>query len=328
MPHSAHLASSPCVYIDASRPINSLEQDVRRSLLNTPRSLPPKYFYDETGSLLFDRICDTPEYYPTRTEAALLDRHADEILDLARPQHILEFGSGTSRKTHFLMQACEQLDIQCEYLPFDVCEEMLHQVRDEFRQRYDWLDVMPLVGDYTAGLQHLYRPQGSCLYVFLGSSIGNFSELEAQRFVNEVAECMQPGDSLLLGVDRVKDEQVLHAAYNDAQGVTGQFNLNLLQVLNRELKGDFDVDCFSHQAVYNSDRRRIEMYLISEQAQTVQLDALEEQLHLQAQESILTEVSHKYTRDGAEALLTQAGLHILRHIQPSNAYFSLILASR
>jgi L-histidine N-alpha-methyltransferase len=216
--------------------------------------------------------------------------------------------------------------MDCEYLPFDVCEEMLLEVRDEFSEQYDWLDVLPLVGDYTAGLDHLYRPKGTCMYVFLGSSIGNFNDLEARAFIAEVAGCMKPGDSLLLGVDRVKDDQVLQAAYNDVQGVTEQFNLNVLEVLNRQLQADFAIQNFRHRALYNAERCRIEMYLVSQQAQTVQLDAMAETLQLSKHESILTEVSHKYTRQGAEDLLTRAGLHILDHIQPPNAYFSLILA--
>ena len=137
---------------------------------------------------------------------------------------------------------------------------------------------------------------------------------------------MKPGDCLLLGVDRVKDEDVLHAAYNDAQGITEQFNLNVLQVLNRQLQGDFDQQKFRHRAIYNADDRRIEMYLVSEQQQTVRLHGIDEKLHLQKHEAILTEVSHKYTQQGAEDLLTRSGLHILQHIQPPNAYFSLILA--
>jgi L-histidine N-alpha-methyltransferase len=291
-----------------------------------PRSLPPKYFYDEIGSRLFDRICDTPEYYPTRTESSLLENHAEEIIDQARPGHILEFGSGSSRKTHYLLQACERLGMACQYLPFDVCEEMLQQVRQTLGEQYGWLDVCPLVGDFTAGLDHLYRPQGSCLYVFLGGSIGNFSLHEARNFVAEVVGNMKPGDTLLLGVDRVKDEDVLHAAYNDAQGITGQFNLNVLNVLNRKLQGDFSLEKFGHRALYNSDDSRIEMYLVSEQQQTVNLQAMDERLQLSEGEAILTEISHKYTRQDAERLLTDSGLHILRHIQPANAYFSLIFA--
>ena len=128
-----------CLYIECSRLVNSLEQDVQQGLLNQPRSLPPKYFYDETGSRLFDSICDTPEYYPTRTEAKLLEQSAVELINRANPDHILEFGSGTSRKTRYLLNACEQLGIECEYLPFDVCEEMLHQVNTEFSKEYRWL---------------------------------------------------------------------------------------------------------------------------------------------------------------------------------------------
>lgn len=326
MPLLADNNQESCIYIAASRQVNSLEDDVRQGLLSRPRNLPPKYFYDETGSRLFDRICDTPEYYPTRTEAGLLKRYAADIIDTTMPDHILEFGSGTSRKTRHLLQACEKLGSGFEYLPFDVCEEMLQQVRAEFSDCYEWLNVLPLVGDYTAGLDHLYRPEGCCLYVFLGSSIGNFSQQEAHEFVAEVVDCMKPGDFLLLGVDRVKDEQVLHAAYNDAEGITGQFNLNVLNVLNRKLKGNFSVDRFRHRALYNSEDSRIEMYLVSEHEQTVTLQALDEHMQLSKHEAILTEVSHKYTRQGAEHLLTAAGLHILRHIQPENGYFSLILA--
>ncbi len=315
-----------CIYIPQSRKSNSLQQDVMQGLMTPPRSLPAKYFYDERGSLLFDQICQTEEYYPTRVEAELLNRYAMELIAIAEPQHILEFGSGTSRKTHHLIQACERKGIDCEYLPFDVCEEMLCKVRNEFRQRYGWLDVKPLVGDYTAGLDRLHRPDGTCLYVFLGSSIGNFSKQDAADFVNEVSHCMYSGDTLLLGIDRVKDEEILHRAYNDNAGVTSQFNLNVLNVLNSELQADFDLQKFEHSALYNSDQQRIEMYLVSRQGQDVNLDLMGETLSFERGEKILTEVSHKYTHQQAESLLTDAGLHILRHIEPENAWFSLLLA--
>jgi len=317
-----------CIYIAQSKVSNTLEQDVQQGMLNNPRSIPPKYFYDERGSLLFDQICETDEYYPTRTEAALLDRYALELVGVARPEHIIEFGSGTSRKTHHLLQACEQQGISCEYFPFDVCEEMLHQVRNDFMRHYQWLDVKPLVGDYTAGLENLHRPNGTCLYVFLGSSIGNFNVDEAKEFIAEVSECMCPGDTLLLGVDRVKEEHVLHEAYNDKQGITGEFNLNLLNVLNNRLNADFDPSTFKHKAVYNSDQQRVEMYLISQKGQKVNLNGLGESIKLDDGEEILTEVSHKYTHKQAETLLTDAGLHILRHIEPENAWFSVVLASK
>ena len=317
-----------CIYVTQSKLSNSLEQDVIQGLLEAPRCMPPKYFYDERGSILFDRICGTKEYYPTRTESSLLGCYAAELISQTQPEYILEFGSGTSHKTHHLLQACEQQNINCEYLPFDVCEEMLHQVREEFTSQYQWLDVRPLVGDYTAGLENLHRPDGACLYVFLGSSIGNFSASEARDFVQEVSDCMRPGDSFLLGVDRVKEEHILHKAYNDTQGLTGEFNLNLLNVLNQRLDANFDLQKFQHKAVYNAQQQRVEMYLISKQGQQIELDGIGETIDLSAGEEILTEVSHKYTYNQAEALLTDAGLHILRHIEPENAWFSLVLAAK
>lgn len=317
-----------CIYIAHSRQSNSLAQDVIQGLMAAPRSLPAKYFYDERGSILFDKICQTDEYYPTRVEAALLDRYALELIEIAQPEHILEFGSGTSRKTHHLIQACESNGLNCEYLPFDVCEEMLHQVRKEFTRQYHWLDVQPLVGDYTAGLEYLHRPDGSCMYVFLGSSIGNFSQAEAAEFVQEVAGCMRSGDSFLLGVDRVKDPGVLHRAYNDSEGVTSEFNLNVLNVLNEELDANFDVSGFRHNAIYNCDEQRIEMYLVSQQKQLIELESLGEVLKLEHGEKILTEVSHKYNYQQAERLLTDAGLRIVRHVEPENAWFSLVLGTR
>lgn len=315
-----------CIYVPQSRTVNNLIEDVYENLLSRPRSLPPKYFYDETGSLLFDQICNTDEYYPTRVEAGLLEKYACEFIVQANPDHILEFGSGTSRKTHHLIQACEQQKIECEYLPFDVCIEMLQQVHNEFNQQYDWLDVLPLVGDYTAGLKHLHRPDGSCMYVFLGSSIGNFDKGDARRFIEEVRHCMKPGDTLLIGVDRVKDEQVLHAAYNDAQGITEQFNLNVLSVLNEQLDGDFDAGSFRHQAIYNDNDQRIEMYLVAEKEQRVRLHSMNEELNFQKEEKILTEISQKYTHQGIEDLLTGAGLSIMKHTESNNQWFSLVLA--
>jgi len=324
----SEVAKSNCVYVTQSKASNTLEQDVQQCLLKLPRSMPPKYFYDERGSLLFDQICQTTEYYPTRTESKLLDQFALELIALAHPDHILEFGSGTSRKTHHLLRACEQQKVNCEYFPFDVCEEMLHQVRDELEKQYRWLDVKPLVGDYTAGLENLHRPNGTCLYMFLGSSIGNFDVDEARKFISEIYDCMYSGDTLLIGVDRVKEEQLLHQAYNDKQGITGEFNLNLLNVLNEKLDANFDLQKFRHKALYNSEKQRVEMYLVSQQGQEVELNNLQQSIELSAGEAILTEISHKYTHQQAEALLTDAGLHILKHVEPDNAWFSLVLASK
>ena len=317
-----------CVYIECSRAVNSFEQDVKQGLLSSPRSFPPKYFYDETGSRLFDSICDTPEYYPTRTESKLLEQVALELIDRANPNHILEFGSGTSRKTRYLLNACEKLGIECDYLPFDVCEEVLHQVNDEFSKDYSWLDVLPLVGDYTAGLDKLYQPAGDCLYVFLGSSIGNFELADAERFIAEVSSCMRKGDTLLIGVDRIKDDEILQAAYNDEQGITGAFNLNLLQVLNDNLDANFDKSQFRHEALYNREKKRIEMYLVSERSQVVNLKSMDETISLLEDERILTELSHKYSRHDIENLLKKSNLKILNHNESDDEYFSLVLATK
>lgn len=309
-----------------TRPIADIVEDARQGLLSRPRFMPPKYFYDQRGSELFDAICDTPEYYPTRTEDALLRHHAQELIQRAAPQHILEFGSGTSRKTRHLLDACTHVDTA--YWPFDVCESMLIQAGEQLVDEYDWLEVNVLVGDYLAGLQSLPAMDGRCLYLFLGGTIGNFSEAEAGWFLHELTAVMKPGDRLLLGADRVKDSEVLHAAYNDEQGFTAAFNLNLLEVLNRELQADFATDQFAHRAGFNASAGRIEMHLESSCEQSVTIDKLGTTLHLQQGEQILTEISRKFTYAGLEAMLTDAGLIIESHKQPDNGYFSLLLARK
>jgi L-histidine N-alpha-methyltransferase len=316
-----------CQQVKAIRPVNDLEADARDGLLSRPRSLPPKYFYDAQGSELFDRICATPEYYPTRTEDALLARSAGQIIAAARPRHIIELGSGASRKTAHLLTAVEQAGLEgCEYWPFDVCEPMLRQAGERLLARHDWLRVNALVGDYLAGLQALPLPAGRRLFVFLGSTIGNFEQDQARAFLTELAGCMGPGDSLLLGADRVKAAPVLEAAYNDQDGVTAAFNLNLLRVLNEGLDGDFDPQGFRHRAVYDPQAERIEMHLVSEWDQRVHLGRLGASLELDSSEHILTEISRKFTPESLTGLLDDAGFTPWAHYQPQNGYFSLIHA--
>jgi L-histidine Nalpha-methyltransferase len=322
----AYPNQSSCLLIEPAYNVPDLAEDVRNGLLTPPRSLPPKYFYDEAGSELFTRICNTPEYYPTRTEDWLLEKYSLNIIEQARPEQILELGSGNSQKTRRLFDACEQYDLVCSYAPFDVCVPMLESTLLQLQTEYEWLDVMPMAGDYHAGLENLPAFQGRRLYVFLGSTIGNFSPLAARNFLNEIKNNMQPGDCLLLGVDRVKDNAVLDAAYNDCQGLTAEFNLNLLHVLNRELSADFRIDYFSHQAGFNEIHSRVEMRLICSKNHTVILQDLEETITFSTSDEILTEISHKYTFDAIENLLQQCGFSINSHFQPDNQYFSLILA--
>lgn len=316
------------VQVAPSRAVPTLEEDVLEGLFTAPRSLPPKYFYDELGSQLFDEICRTEEYYPTRTEMGLIERHAAEIVDIARPTTILELGSGVGTKASLLLGACGRHDLPVSYAPFDVCAEVLAESGAELQHRFPWLVVTPLVGDFTAGLDHLELPPGRRLFVFFGGTIGNFSDEEAGRFLGELAQLMAEGDHLLIGVDRVKSPALLHAAYNDGRGVTARFNLNLLSVLNSALDADFEPRNFAHRARYNAQAERIEMYLDSVVAQRVEFGRLGRTLRLHAGESILTEISRKYTAEGLDALLAGAGLATVRHFESDAPLFSLVLARR
>lgn len=315
-----------CTFIKPSLNVPDISKDVRTGLLTPPRSLPAKYFYDERGSMLFDKICSTPEYYPTRTEKKLLSNHSDEIISQVKPKEIIEFGSGTAEKTRLLFDACEENDHTCSYAPLDICEPMLEDVSEQLQQDYDWLQVTPLLGDYHAGLEHLPKIQGTRLYVFLGGTIGNFCPQQAKKFISEIKTNMCAGDYLLLGADRVKDNKVLSAAYNDAEGVTAEFNLNLLHVINNALDADFCPDNFVHKAEFNPQYNRIEMHLVCKYGQVVELQKLGENIIFQPGDKILTEVSHKFTATGLEELLEESGLDICKHYEPENKYFSLLLA--
>ncbi|MCC7410843.1 MAG: L-histidine N(alpha)-methyltransferase [Gammaproteobacteria bacterium] len=315
-----------CVVVPPARPASTLAQEARAGLLRAPRQLPPKYFYDAYGSALFDRICDQPEYYPTRTESRLLERHARDIVAMVRPRSVIEFGSGMPRKIRYLLDACEATGCAPGYCPFDVCHEVLVNAGRMLTDDYPWLEVLALVGDYGAGLAHLPPVRSPALYIFLGSTIGNFAHADAVAFLREVRGTMCAGDHLLLGADRVKDPQVLHAAYNDAEGLTAEFNVNLLRVLNRELGADFDIEGFRHYACYNAPACQVEMYLIAATAQDVDLTALGQRVHFEEGAHILTEISRKFTRATLEALLAEAGFTVVRHLQDDCAWFSLVLA--
>lgn len=317
-----------CQVLKPTRPVPDILEDARNGLLTRPRSLPPKYFYDAHGSDLFERITETREYYPTRTEDRLLQRHARDLIASSKPDQILELGSGSSRKTRRLFDACVDLGHACSYAPMDVCEDMLLQAGQDLSDSYDWLAINPIVGDYHAGLDNLPSFTGCRLFVFLGSTIGNFEPEAAQRFINEIEKCMRAGDRLLLGADRVKDPAILEAAYNDSDGVTAAFNLNVLRVLNRELHANFAPERFRHRADYNPEHQRIEMRLVSESEQRVHLSRLDADIQLQAGETILTEVSHKFTPQSLQALITHSGLTLQQHYQADNDYFSLILAHK
>jgi len=279
-------------------------RDLLAALAARPRSISPKYFYDAAGSALFDRICELPEYYPTRTELALLARVAPEMARLAGPRaEIVEFGAGSLRKVRLLLEA---FDRPARYLPIDISGEHLREAATLLRGEFAGLDVQPVVADYNQPLD-LPPPQagvGARIGFFPGSTIGNFTPEEALVFLHGAAGLLR-GGALVLGADLVKDPQVLHAAYNDAQGVTAAFNLNLLARANRELGADFALDGFFHYSFYNAPLQRIEMHLVSQSRQTVTVAG--QRFEFEEGESLHTENSYKFTIEGLRTLARRAG---------------------
>ena len=294
--------------LDVSSTLEALEigafaHDMRRALAHQPRSIPPKYFYDAKGSALFDRICELPEYYPTRTELGILsDRAADIAAQIGVDAEIVEFGAGSLTKVRLLLDALES---PRRYLPIDISGEHLAAAANRLRTDYPSLDVEPIVADYTRPFELPPRiGQGQRVGFFPGSTLGNFNPEEALGFLTLAAGLLH-GGGLLLGVDLVKEPAQLHAAYNDAEGVTGAFNLNLLQRANDELGADFDLDGFGHYAFYNAPLQRIEMHLVSRREQQVTLGR--ERFAFREGETIHTENSHKFTVEGLRDLATRAG---------------------
>ena len=278
--------------------------DLVRALARRPRSISPKYFYDVQGSRLFDLICDLPEYYPTRTELAILRSHAAEIAAQMGPRcEVVEFGAGSCAKVRLLLDA---MDRPARYLPIDISGDHLAASAAELRAQYPALDVQPIIADYT---QRLLLPAalpgaGQRVGFFPGSTLGNFTPSEAQHFLEGAGQVLR-GGALLLGTDLIKDPAVLHAAYNDAQGVTAAFNLNLLARANRELGTAFVLEQFAHSAFYNAPLQRIEMHLVSRCRQQVALAGRSHEFD--EGETLHTENSYKFTIDGLRALAVRAG---------------------
>jgi dimethylhistidine N-methyltransferase len=268
------------------------------------KRIPSKFFYDERGSQIFDEICDLPEYYPTRTEISLLRDRAGEFAGLIGPRTTLvEFGAGSTQKVGFLLDA---LAGPTAYVPVDISGEHLLASAKSLAANYPGLPVIPVCADYTRPFDlPAITGEASRTGFFPGSTIGNFTHDQAARFLRTVADDLGAGSGLLIGVDLRKDAAILHAAYNDAAGVTATFNLNLLDRINRELGGDFDLDAFAHEARWLDGPGRIEMHLVSRVDQSVHLDGCT--FRFAAGESIHTEDSHKYTIDGFQALAATAG---------------------
>lgn len=284
--------------------------DVREGLEQTPKELPPKLFYDERGSELFDRITTLAEYYPTRCERAILNRHAPEIVE--GMQELVELGSGTASKTRALLYAMAGAGSLRRYVPFDVDGSVVALCEAELTELYPGLTVHGVVGDFEHDLGRI-PPGERRLLAFLGGTIGNFHPAERAGFLARVRELMGPTDRLVLGTDLVKDREVLEGAYDDAEGVTAQFNLNVLRAINEGLGADFDLDGFEHVARWVEKESRIEMLLRSTREQRVAIPGAEVDVRFAEGEEMRTEISTKFTRAGIERELTAAGF-ALEHL--------------
>lgn len=298
-------------------------QVVFEGLSRMPKQLPPRFFYDREGSDLFELITDLPEYYPTRTEQALLEAKAADILTQIGPgMTMIEFGSGSSRKTRILIEAALAREGTLHYVPIDISREFLRDCADTLLNDYPGMRITALAGEYFDAANALPCSDGPCLILFLGSNIGNLSHAEAGEFLARIRRGMRPQDRILVGVDQVKDVAVLEAAYNDAQGVTARFNLNLLARINRELDGHFDLSTFHHHAPYDAEKQRIEMRLISDRDQPVRVDYLETDFCFSEGEAIVTEYCQKYTAESFAALCEPVGLCVAAAWTDPNSWFT------
>ncbi|MFD7995847.1 L-histidine N(alpha)-methyltransferase [Streptomyces mexicanus] len=300
----------------------ALRADVRHGLTRTPKTLPPKWFYDAHGSELFEKITELPEYYPTRAEREILLARADEIAAAVPARTLIELGSGSSEKTRHLIDALTGLHT---YVPVDVSESALRQAGDALAAERPGLQVHALIADFTSGLAVPGTPDPRLL-AFLGGTIGNLLPAERARFLTATRALLSPGDALLLGTDLVKDPEVLVRAYDDAAGVTAAFNKNVLAVIDRELGADFDPDAFDHVALWDAEQEWIEMRLRARTAQTVKVRALDLAVEFAAGEELRTEVSAKFRKETVDAELTAAGFEPVRWWTDAAGRFALSLS--
>jgi dimethylhistidine N-methyltransferase len=317
-------AESKSYVLEAFAAESDLAVDVIAGLSAREKTLPPKYFYDAAGSELFEAICRTPEYYPTRVETALLRQFAPEIAaDIPEGAALVEFGSGASSKTRVILDAAPQI---AAYVPIDISESALAKAAAALSRDYPKLSVAPVAEDFDDAIRLPAAADGRVKVGFFpGSTIGNFTQVEALRFLRSVRQLLGDDSLLWIGADLVKDEATLVAAYDDAEGITARFNKNLLVRINRELSGDFDLGAFDHLAVWNAEQSRVEMHLVSRSNQTV--NVAKHTFEFRAGERLHTESSHKFTTKSFADLGARAGWSVSREwvsAAPQFAIFSLV----
>ena len=314
------------VHVDGQDP-KEIQSELRTALTSTPRALPTKYIYDDRGSELFERICELPEYYQTRTERKLLSACADQVVSLTGAEELVELGSGAATKTRVLLDAMARAQQLRFYVPFDVSEGIVRRVAQELVNEYDGLQVHGVVGDFLAHLEHI--PEGGRrLVIILGGTIGNLGPEAAPAFLSSIFAEMASGDFFLLGVQLETDIHRLEAAYNDAEGVTAEFNKNILHVMQSTFGATLNPDTFDHIAIYNQANHRIEMRLRSVKQQKVTIPGLNLTFALDKGEEILTEISTKYDRPRTEALLNTSGFQLVEWFTDPEQLLGLALARK
>jgi L-histidine Nalpha-methyltransferase len=307
--------------------LSEIADDVLTGLSATPKSLPPKLFYDAIGSGLFDEITRLPEYYPTRLETQIFRDHAVEMIRAAGEQlDIVELGAGMATKTRLLLREVLKRQLVVNYTPVDISADVLDVCASSLRRELLRVKVDPCVADFSMAMPRLPQAKNTRLMLYIGSSIGNFDPEHAQQLLESMRLSLRRGDALLLGTDMRKDEATLVAAYDDSLGVTAKFNKNLLARINRELGADFNLAKFRHVALWNSEESRIEIYLESEAEQTVSIPALKRQFTFARRERVHTENSYKYTQSGVRTMLAKAGFSHQKSWTDDRKWYSVHLA--
>lgn len=313
--------------------LDRMVQDVREGISSTPKDLSrwPKYFYDAEGSKLFEEIMELPEYYQTRTEYAILEDRAGEIIARTGARELIELGSGSASKTRALIEAMLDTGKPARYVPLDFSESALVESGERLLAEYPELEIRGYVGDFDKSLRSLLsgseNHDGERLVIFLGGTIGNFLPDERREFLSEIKNGLNAGDHVLIGVDLVKDPKILEAAYDDASGTTARFNKNMLNVFNTRLGANFDPDLFTYRATYEARAQRIEMWLDSNQKQEINVPALDNEVRFEEGEGMRTEISTKFTLDSTARMFDESSLKLLELYTDENNLFGLALGT-